>query len=359
MDGQTHTTAQPDPDKLQAFVGQMLGDMGATLNASLALIGDKLGLYKALAEGPASSAGLAKRTKTNERMVREWLAAQTAQGYVAHDPAADTYWLPPEQAMVLADEDSPVFLAGFFDIAAATFRAEEKVSAAFRTGRGVGWHEQDKCLFCGTARFFRTSYKHNLASAWIPALDGVAAKLEAGGTVADVGCGHGASTIIMAQAFPNARFRGFDYHGPSVEAARQAAQEAGVSGRVTFEVSAAKDFPGLGYDLVCFCDCLHDMGDPAGAAAHVRSALATDGTWMIVEPMAGDKLTDNLNAVGRIFYAASTMICTPASMSQEGALALGAQAGEARLKAVIMAGGFTRVRRAAETPFNMVLEARL
>ena len=291
-------------------------------------------------------------------MVREWLAAQAASGYVEYDADGDQYALPPEQAMVLADETSPVFLAGFFDIAAAAFRGEDKVTEAFKTGRGVGWHEQHRCLFCGTERFFRTSYRHHLANDWIPALDGVAAKLQQGGSVADVGCGHGASTIVMAQAFPAARFVGFDYHAPSIESARAAAQVAGVSERVTFEVSAAKHFPGQNYDLVTFFDCLHDMGDPVGAAAHVRSALAPDGTWMIVEPMAGDRLSDNLNAVGRIFYAASTMICTPASMSQEVGLALGAQAGEARLRAVVTGGGFTRFRRATETPFNLVLEAR-
>jgi 2-polyprenyl-3-methyl-5-hydroxy-6-metoxy-1,4-benzoquinol methylase len=352
-------SAQPDGAKLEAFVGRMLDDMEATMSASLALIGDKLGLYKALAAaGPLSSAELAERTWTNERMVREWLAAQAASGYVTYDAAKDRYELPPEQAMVLANEDSPVFLAGFFDIAAAAFRGEEKVTAAFKSGRGVGWHEQHRCLFCGTERFFRTSYNHHLATEWIPALDGVTDKLEQGGSVADVGCGHGASTVIMAKAFPKAKFIGFDYHEASVEAAREAADREGVADRVSFEVAAAKDFPGQGYDMVTFFDCLHDMGDPVGAARHVRSALAPNGTWMIVEPMAGDKLADNLNAVGRIYYAASTMICTPASMSQEVGLALGAQAGEARLRSVVLGGGFTKFRRATATPFNMVLEAR-
>jgi SAM-dependent methyltransferase len=260
--------------------------------------------------------------------------------------------------MVLADEDSPVFLAGFFDIAAAAFRGEAKVSAAFKSGKGVGWHEQDVCLFCGTRRFFRTSYLHQLVGSWIPALDGVAAKLERGASVADVGCGEGASTIIMAKAFPNTRFVGFDYHAPSVEVARQAAQSEGLGERVRFEVAAAKTFPGTGYDLVACFDCLHDMGDPVGAAQHVRQAVAADGSWMIVEPMAGDRLEDNLNPVGRVYYAASTMICTPASMSQEVGLALGAQAGEARLRAVVTQGGFGRFRRATETAFNLVLEAR-
>ena len=352
-------TARPDEAKLNALVGRMLDDMGATLNGSLVLLGDKLGLYKALAaSGPASSAELAARTGLNERLVREWLAAQAASHYATYDAPADRYSLEPEQAMVLADEDSPVFLAGFFEVAAAAYRTEEKVRAAFKTGRGVGWHEQDKCLFCGTERFFRTSYKHQLVPNWIPALDGVAGTLERGGRVADVGCGHGASTILMAKAYPESRFFGFDYHAPSIEAARAAAEQAGVGDRISFEVAAAKNFPGEDYDLVTFFDCLHDMGDPQGAAVHVRSALGADGTWMIVEPMAHDCLSDNLNAVGRIYYAASTMICTPASQSQEVGLALGAQAGERRLREVVMGGGFTRFRRATETPFNMVLEAR-
>jgi SAM-dependent methyltransferase len=349
----------PDETKLNAFVGRMLGDMGATMNAATALIGDKLGLYKTMAaSGPLTSAELAARTGTVERMVREWLCAQAASGYVEYEATSHKYVLPPEQAMVLADEDSPVFLAGFFDIAAASFRGEAKVSAAFRSGKGVGWHEQDACLFCGTRRFFRTSYLHQLTGSWIPALDGVTAKLERGASVADVGCGEGASTIIMAKAYPNARFTGFDYHAPSVEAARQAAQDAGLGDRVSFEVAAAKTFPGSGYDLIACFDCLHDMGDPVGAARHVRQALAEDGSWMIVEPMAGDRVEDNLNPVGRVYYAASTMICTPASMSQEVGLALGAQAGEARLRAVVTQGGFSRFRRATETPFNLVLEAR-
>jgi SAM-dependent methyltransferase len=351
--------ATVDEGRLNAFVGHMLGDMGAAMTASLVLVGDKLGLYKALAEaGPTTSAGLAALTGTNERMVREWLAAQAASGYVDYDAEAELYSLSPEQAMVFADEASPVFLAGFYDIAAAAIRGEDRVIEAFRTGKGLGWHEQHRCLFCGTERFFRTSYKHHLLQEWLPALDGVAAKLERGGTVADVGCGHGVSTILMARAFPNAQFIGFDYHAPSIEAARDAAEAAGVADRVVFEVAAAKQFPGRGYDLVAFFDCLHDMGDPAGAAVHVRETLAPDGTWMIVEPMAGDRLSDNLNPVGRIYYAASTMICTPASLSQEVGLALGAQAGQARLRDVVTGAGFSRFREAVATPFNMVLEAR-
>jgi SAM-dependent methyltransferase len=348
-----------DEARLNAFVGRMLGDMGATLSAALVVVGDRLGLYKALAEsGPMSVAALARRTGTAERYTREWLAAQAASGYVAYDPATEQFHLEPEQAMVFANEESPVFLAGFFEIAEAAFRAVPKISEAFRSGRGVGWHEQHRCLFCGTERFFRASYRHHLVAEWLPMLDGVAEKLQAGATVADVGCGHGASTILMARAYPESRFFGFDYHLPSIERARVAADAAGVAGRVTFEVAAAKDFPTRGYDLVTFFDCLHDMGDPVGAAVHVRSALGPDGTWMVVEPFAHDRLVDNLNPVGRIYYAASTMICTPASLSQEVGLALGAQAGESRLREVVTAGGFSRFRRATETPFNLVLEAR-
>ena len=348
-----------DPERLNNFLGRMLGDMGATLSASLVVVGDRLGLYKAMAEGgPMDAAALARRTGTAERYVREWLAAQAASGYVTHDACTNRFHLEPEQAMVFADEASPAFMAGFYEIAEATFRAVPRVTEAFRSGRGVGWHEHHRCLFCGTERFFRTSYRHHLVSEWLPALDGAAEKLALGATVADVGCGHGASTILMAQAFPASRFFGFDYHLPSIEAAREAAASAGVADRVSFEVAAAKDFPARGYDLVTFFDCLHDMGDPAGAASHVRASLAPDGIWMIVEPFAHDRLADNLSPVGRIYYAASTMICTPASLSQEVGLALGAQAGESRLREVVTEGGFTRFRRATETPFNLVLEAR-
>jgi SAM-dependent methyltransferase len=359
----TVCTASVDEAKLNDLVGRMLGDMGAALNGSLVLLGDKLGLYKSLAgAGWISSHELARRAGAAERYVREWLAAQAASGYVAYDAGTNRFALEPEQVMVFADEDSPVFLAGFFDIAAAAFRAEEKLNAAFHSGAGVGWHEQDRCLFCGTERFFRTGYRHHLVTEWLPALDGVTARLEQAGRVADVGCGHGASTIIMAKAFPNARFFGFDYHAPSIEKARAAAHEAGLSDRVTFEVADGKHLPGAGpdagYDLVACFDCLHDMGDPVGVAAHIHSALAPDGTWLIVEPKAGDRLADNLNPVGRIYYAASTMICIPASLSQDVGLALGAQAGEAKLRDVVTAGGFTRFRRATETPFNIILEAR-
>jgi SAM-dependent methyltransferase len=345
--------------KLHEFVMKAVGEMGAAMNAALIVIGDKLGLYKAMAgAGPMTSAELAAKTGTTERYVREWLAAQAAGGLVAYDAATGKYTLPPEQAFALADEMSPVFLPGAYYIISACMKDEAKITDAFRKGNGVGWHEHDSCLFFGTERFFRPNYRAHLISEWIPALDGVEAKLKAGAKVADVGCGLGTSTILMAQAYPKSTFIGFDYHPESIELAKEAARKAGVSGRVTFEVAKAKDYPGGEYDFVAFFDCLHDMGDPAGAARHVRETLAPHGTWMIVEPFANDKLEDNLNPIGRIFYAASTMLCTPASLSQEVGLGLGAQAGEARLSEVLRSAGFTRVRRAAETPFNIVLEAR-
>jgi SAM-dependent methyltransferase len=293
--------------------------------------------------------------------VREWLCSQAAGGYVEFDPQTERYSLSEEQSLALADENSPAFLPGAFQLASAAIKAEPKIAEAFRTGAGVGWHEHDPELFCGTERFFRPGYAANLVGAWIPALDGVEEKLKRGALVADVGCGHGASTALMAKAYPNSRFIGFDYHEPSIRRAREAAKEAGVEDRVSFEVAKAKEYPvalGKNYDFVAFFDCLHDMGDPVGAAAHVLETLDADGTWMIVEPMAGDKVEQNLNPVGRVFYSASTLICTPASLSQEVGLALGAQAGEARLREVVTKGGFTRFRRAAETPFNIVLEAR-
>jgi SAM-dependent methyltransferase len=345
--------------RLNDFLGRMVGNMGATLSAALVAVGDRLGLYKAMAgAGPIDAATLAQRTGTTERLVREWLAAQAAAGYVAYDATTERFCLEPEQAMVFANDESPAFLAGFFEIAEATFRSVPKIVDAFRSGRGLGWHEHHRCLFCGTERFFRTSYNHHLVAEWLPALDGVVDKLQRGATVADVGCGHGASTILMAKAFPASRFFGFDYHLPSIEAARQAATAAGVADRIIFEVAAAKDISAPSCDLVTFFDCLHDMRDPAGAASHVHATLKPDGTWLIVEPFAHDHLADNLNPVGRIYYAASTMICTPASLSQEVGLALGAQAGERRLRDVVTKGGFGRFRRATETPFNLVLEAR-
>jgi SAM-dependent methyltransferase len=346
-------------ERLNAFLGQVVGEMGAALSAVLVDIGDKLGLYRALAAaGPLTSDELAERTGINERMVREWLANQVAGGYLDYDARAGRYALPPEHALALADEESPAFVQGGFQVLAAAFRDEPKIIEAFRSGTGLGWHEHDPELFVGTERFFRPGYNANLLSGWIPALEGVEEKLKAGGAVADVGCGLGASTIIMASAFPDATIVGFDYHEGSIELARRRAREAGVGDRVRFEVASAKDYPGRGYDLVCFFDCLHDMGDPAGAARHVRESLAPDGTWLLVEPRAGDALEENINPVGRVFYGASTLFCTPASLAQEVGTALGAQAGEARLRQVLGQAGFTRIRRAAETPFNMVLEVR-
>ena len=345
--------------KLEAFVGKMLGDIGASFSGSLVLMGDKLGLYKALAEhGPLNSAELASRTGTTERYVREWLAAQAASGYVDFDASTQKYSMNETQIAVLADESSEFCMLGAYECIASTYKDEPKVTEAFRTGRGVGWHDHSQCLFRGTERFFRSGYAAHLVQDWLPALDGVVEKLTSGAKVADVGCGHGASTILMAQAFPKSKFVGFDYHLASVYRAEEAARHAGVADRCRFEVASAKDFPGHNYDLVAVFDCLHDMGDPVGAAAHIRQSLDTDGTWMIVEPFANDDMADNLNPVGRIFYAASTMVCVPASLSQEVGLALGAQAGEARLKSVVEQGGFTRVRRATATPFNLILEAR-
>jgi SAM-dependent methyltransferase len=345
--------------KLHEFVMKAVGEMGAAMNAALIIIGDKLGLYKAMAgAGPMTSAEVAAKTKTTERYVREWLSAQAAGGFVTYDEASGKFTLPPEQTMALADEQSPVFLPGFFEIVSACIKDEPKVTEAFRTGKGLGWHEHDHCLFAGTERFFRPNYRAHLISEWIPALGDTLAKLKAGARVADVGCGLGTSTILMAEEYPKSTFVGFDYHPQSIEMARAAATKAGVSDRVKFEVAKAKDYPGKGYQLVAFFDCLHDMGDPEGAARHVLETLDPDGVWMIVEPFAHDKLQDNLNPIGRVFYGASTMLCTPASLSQEVGLGLGAQAGEGRLSTILKNAGFSRVRRAAETPFNIVLEAR-
>lgn len=345
--------------KLHAFVGQAVTDISATISAALVVMGDKLGLYKAMAAaGPLTSAELAQRTGTGERYVREWLANQAAGGYVTYDPATQSYTLPDEHAMVLADTTSPVFLQGAFALATATLRDEPQIASAFRTGEGCGWHEHNAGVFEGVERFFQPSYNAHLVNAWLPALAGVEARLMAGAHIADVGCGHGASTLIMAQAYPNSRFVGFDYHAASIERARAAAASAGLGERVSFEVATAKDYPGSNYDLVTVFDCLHDMGDPSGAARHVLGSLATDGTWMIVEPFAGDRLEDNLNPVGRTYYGFSTLLCTPSSLAQEVGLGLGAQAGEARIRDVVQGAGFTHFRRAAETPFNLVFEAR-
>ena len=348
-----------DEAKLNQFLGQAVGEMGAAMNAALVLIGDKLGLYKAMAgAGALSPAELAAKTGTNERYVQEWLNAQAAGGFVTYDPQTHRYTLPDEQAFALANDNSPAFLPGAFQVIASMLKDEAKVAEAFRTGKGVGWHEHHHDLFEGTERFFRPGYAANLISSWIPALDGATAKLERGAVVADVGCGHGASTILMAQAYPKSRFVGFDYHDKSIEQARERAVAAGVSDRVTFATARAQDFPGKEYDLVAFFDCLHDMGDPVSAAAHVRTTLGPGGAWMIVEPFAHDTVHQNLNPVGRMFYCASTMICTPASKAQEVGMALGAQAGEARLRDVVTKGGFTKFRRATETPFNLIFEAR-
>ncbi|MGD9966878.1 MAG: class I SAM-dependent methyltransferase [Hyphomonadaceae bacterium] len=349
----------PDPDKLNAFLGKLVGDLGAAASTALVLLGDRLGIYKAMADGKAvTPEELADKTRLNPRYLREWLSAQAAAGYVDYNPKSKKFKLNPEQACAFADEGGPAFFAGAFDVAQAMWLDEPKIAAAFKSGKGVGWHEHATCLFRGTERFFRPGYNRHLVSEWIPSLRGVKEKLEKGAQVADVGCGHGASTILMALAYPKSKFYGYDYHEPSILRARQLAKEAGVAKRITFEKASAKDYPAMDYDLIAFFDCLHDMGDPVGAGKHTREALAPDGTWMIVEPFANDDLKDNLNPVGRVYYAASTMICTPASLSQEVGLGLGAQAGEARLKKVAKDAGFSKFRRAAETPFNLVFEAR-
>ena len=333
-------TREINPEKLNEFVGKTVGDLGAALSAVLVVIGDKLGLFKAMADGaPVTPQDLAARTDTTERYVREWLAAMAAAGYVSYDRAVQRYSLTPEQAEAFTNDESPACVAGGFQAMVAAMRAEPKITAAFKSGAGVGWHEHDPGLFCGTERFFRPGYNANLVSNWIPALNGVQEKLERGGKVADVGCGHGASTVMMAKAFPRSIFHGFDYHLPSIETARQRAAEAGVADRVTFAVASAQAYPGTGYDLVACFDCLHDMGDPIGAAAHVLQTLDGDGSWLLVEPFAHDDVADNLNPVGRLFYSASTMICTPASLAQDVGHGLGAQAGEARLRDVVTRGG--------------------
>ena len=348
-----------DEAKLNAFMGNFVHDLGAVMHAATIVVGDQLGLYKALAKGPPATADeLARRTETDPRYLREWLSAQAASGYVSYDPASQCFSLSEEQAFALAEEGSPAFIPGAFQVCVDQFKSIPKMTQALRTGLGIGWHEHDPALFNGTERFFRPGYAANLVANWLPALDGMVARLEAGASVADIGCGHGASTLIMAEAYPKSRFVGYDYHAPSVEHARAAAQKAGLAERVRFEVAQAADFPGSGYDLVAMFDCLHDMGDPAGASAHVRSSLAADGAWLIVEPFAGDRLEDNINPIGRVFYSASAFICTPASRAQKGARCLGAQAGEARIREVVTEGGFKRFRRATETPFNLIFEAR-
>jgi SAM-dependent methyltransferase len=324
----------------------------------MVVIGEKLGLYKALASGAMSSAELAARTQTDERYLREWLASQAAGGYITYDKSTNKFSLSEEQAFTLAFEDSPAYLPGAFELALGSLAAVPQIADAFRTGAGMGWREHVDGVFHGCEKFFRPGYAANLVNAWIPSLQDVKAKLEAGARVADVGCGKGASTLLMAKAFPKSQFFGFDYHAKSIEGARESARREGVSDRVTFEVAKAKEFPGRDYDFVAVFDCLHDMGDPIGAAAHVRQSLAKDGTWMIVEPFANDHLQDNLNPVGRVYYSFSTLLCTPCSRSQEVGLCLGAQAGEARIRNVVTSAGFNRFRRATETPFNIVYEAR-
>jgi SAM-dependent methyltransferase len=355
------TTQVPviDQARLEAFVGQAVTDMGAAISGLLLHLGDRLGLYKAMAgAGPITATALAQRTGTVERYVREWLGNQAAGGYVVYNPQDATYELPAEQAMVVAHEDSPVFLAGAFEAIASCYADHEVFVNAFRSGAGVAWGEHDDRLFSGVVRLFRPGYGAHLVGEWLPALDGVVQKLEAGATVADVGCGMGASTIIMAQAFGRSTFAGFDIHAPSIEAAREAARQAGVHPQVTFDVASAKGLPGADYDLVCLFDALHDMGDPVGAARRIRQALAPDGTLLLVEPRAGDALEENLNPVGRTYYGLSTVICTPGSLAQEVGRGLGAQAGERQLAQVLREAGFTKVRRAGETPFNIILEAR-
>ena len=353
------TTIAVDQEALEAFVGKAVGEFGAAASAALVVMGDKLGLYRALAgAGPLTVSELAERTGTDQRYLHPWLVNQAAGGYIAHDAATGRYWLPPEQATALTDETSPFYVGGGFQVITAAMKAESRISENFRSGKGLLWGEQDPGLFQGTERFFRPGYEANLVESWIPALDGAQEKLHAGAVVADVGCGHGVHTLIMAEAFPNSRFFGFDIHAPSIARARELAEEAGLADRAIFAVADATDFPGRNYDLIAYFDCLHDMGDPVAVARHVRAALAPGGSWMIVEPRAGDSVEENLNPVGRAYYAFSTLLCTPSSLSQEGGLALGAQAGEARLRQVLETAGFTNVRRAAETPFNLVLEAK-
>jgi SAM-dependent methyltransferase len=351
-------SAKIDESKLHDLLMKVVGDMGAAFSTACVVLGDKLGLYRALAERPATSHELAERTGTTERYVREWLNNQAASGYIAYDASAGKYSMSPEQAAAFADSSSPAFMPGAFHVAAATVHAEPRMYENFKTGAGLPWGEQHTCLFAGTESFFKANYVGNLIQNWIPALDGVQSRLADGTRVADVGCGHGASTILMAEAFPKSKFVGFDYHPASISTANERAKKRGLSDRVRFEVADATSFPGSGYGFVTHFDCFHDLGNPAGAAKRVREALADDGTWMVVEPFANDRVEDNLNPVGRLFYSVSTLVCTPASLAQEVGLALGAQAGEGRLREVLEQAGFTRIRRATETPFNLVLEAR-
>jgi 2-polyprenyl-3-methyl-5-hydroxy-6-metoxy-1,4-benzoquinol methylase len=346
-----------DEAKLQEFMGRLVGDMGGAAIMASVIVGEELGLYRALADGkPCSPEDLAARTKCNPRLVREWLSAQAASGYLEHDKGL--FRLPPEQAMALADEDSPVFVAGGAVVLASMYLDKDKIIKAMRGDGALSWGDHHPCLFSGTERFFRPGYRTNLISTWLPALDGVIPKLQQGAKVADIGCGHGASTVVMAKAFPKSSFVGIDFHAKSIETAKQRAKEGGVASNASFSQATAKDYTEKDFDLVCFFDCLHDMGDPVGAARHAHQALKPGGTVLLVEPFAHDHLDENKNPVGRMFYAASTFICTPNSLSQEVGLGLGAQAGEARLRDVFMKAGFSNFRRATETPFNLVLEAR-
>ncbi|MCO6432326.1 MAG: methyltransferase domain-containing protein [Deltaproteobacteria bacterium] len=345
-------------EQLNLFLGKMVNELGAAATGALVMLGDRLGLYKAISEaGPLTAAEIANHTGTSERYVREWAACQAASGYINYDGESDRFSMSPEQKLVLSDENSPFLMTGGYFSVASLYADEPRLEAAFRSGSGIAWSDHNACLFCGTAKFFRPGYQANLISAWLPALDGVVEKLKRGAKVADVGCGFGSSTIIMAKAFPESEFIGFDIHEESIRHAREEAEKLKVQ-NVTFQLGAAKSYPGKGYDLVTFFDCLHDMGDPQGAARHVLSTLNDDGSWMVVEPFANDSLHENLNPVGRVYYAFSTAVCVPASLSQESGAALGAQAGEKRLREVIMGGGFSRFRRATQTPFNLILEAR-
>jgi SAM-dependent methyltransferase len=350
-------TPPPAPSEVEAFIGQVVTDLSAAFSGVLVNVGRKLGLYQAMADlGACTSVALAEATGIRERYVREWLANQAAGGYVAYDPEKRTYALPPAQAMVLALDQSPVFMASAFEVAASFWADEDQIVETFRSGEGLGWHAHNHRLFCGTESFFRTGYRTHLVSQWLPALDGIVERLKRGARVADIGCGHGASTILMAQAFPKSSFIGMDYHDASIATARKRAVEQGVTGNIAFEVKAAIELDGRDFDLICFMDCLHDLGDPVGALAHCRKALKADGKVLLVEPYAGDRLEENLNPIGRMFYAASAMACTPNSLSQEVGLGLGAQAGEERLRQVAREAGFSNLRRAAQSPVNLILE---
>jgi 2-polyprenyl-3-methyl-5-hydroxy-6-metoxy-1,4-benzoquinol methylase len=347
-----------DNNKMHEFLGRFVNDLGAAVHAGMVVIGDRLGLYEALATKPMTAAELAKQTGTDERYVREWAASQAAGGYLTYDPETQRFGMTEEQVLTLAREDGPAYLPGAFELALGALAAVPRITESFRSGAGMGWFEHEESVFHGCEKFFRPGYTANLISAWIPSLDGVKDKLARGAKVADVGCGKGASTILMAKAFPKSHIYGFDYHDKSIEMARDSANREGVADRVTFQAASAKEFPGSDYDFVSVFDCLHDMGDPVGAAAHVRRALKQDGSWMIVEPFANDELQNNFTPVGRVFYSFSTLLCTPCSRSQEVGLCLGAQAGEKRMREVVNSAGFSRFRRATETPFNLVYEAR-